>query len=190
MIALNKRSVRMLLAVAVLAAASGFLVRQFVVRSPVSGVPDSAGATAHRLLALNLTDPDGQTHTLSKWQGKPLLINFWATWCPPCREEMPLLDRTAREFAGSVQFVGVAYDEPAQVARYAQDNPMSYPLLVAGGDVGSLFSLLGNTAQGLPFTLLLGTDGNVRWIKLGPFRGDELPRMLQTAFPRQGGAVP
>ena len=130
-------------------------------------------------MALPLTGLDGQKLSLAKWQGKPMLVNFWATWCPPCREEMPLLNRTAREPAAvGVQFVGVAYDDLRQVQVYAKGAPVSYPLAVAGSEISNLFPVLGNTAQGLPFTLLIGADGSVRRIKLGPFRGNDLTEML------------
>lgn len=165
----------LLLIVAVLAGALGFLAQRYLV--PKNAVPASADAALPRLLALPLRDLQGQSVTLAKWQGKPVLVNFWATWCPPCREEMPLLRQVAAK-SPDVQFVGVAYDDLPQVQKYAAENPGFYPFVVAGSEISNLFPQLGNSAQGLPFTLLIGADGKVKRVKLGPFRGDELSLML------------
>lgn len=173
----------LLFVVALLAGSSGFLVRELIGRSDEMAVPMSAAAAVPQLLALPLVDADGKSLSLAKWRGKPMLINFWATWCSPCREEMPLLNRVAsRQGSGGVQFIGVAYDDPVRVKQYVASHASNYPLVVVGAEISNLFPALGNTALGLPFTILLGDDGSVLRLKLGPFRAGELEKLLSDAL--------
>lgn len=125
--------------------------------------------------ALKLKDLDGKLHDLASLRGKVVLINFWATWCPPCKEEMPVFDQLQREFRDrGVQFVGVALDEPDQVRQFLQRSPVGYPIL--NGDPGGVAwaESLGNTLQVLPFTAVFDRSGTLAQAKAGPFTRDEL----------------
>uniref|UniRef100_A0A4W5LCX2 Peroxiredoxin-5, mitochondrial n=1 Tax=Hucho hucho TaxID=62062 RepID=A0A4W5LCX2_9TELE len=94
--------------------------------------------------------------------GKVTLVNFWATWCAPCRKEMPLLSALAPRLAArQVKFVGIALDQPAEVAAFLKQVPVSYPILMSDGEGIALMRTLGNRSGGLPFTVLLDEQGQV-----------------------------
>lgn len=112
--------------------------------------------------------PEGGELLFEQLRGKPLLLNFWATWCPPCVEEMPLIDRFFRDHAANGwQVVGLAIDQPSAVRKFLQKTPVSYPIGLAGLQGTELVKSLGNTAGGLPFTLVLGASGTVAARKMG-----------------------
>jgi thiol-disulfide isomerase/thioredoxin len=123
-------------------------------------------ASTDQLFALKLPDSAGKTLDFAQWRGKPMVVNFWATWCPPCREEMPMLDQAARATPG-VQFVGISVDEASHVQAFREQNPTSYPLPVSGMEISPLATALGNKAMVLPFTVFIHADGRIATIKLG-----------------------
>ncbi|MDB5888424.1 MAG: thioredoxin [Rhodocyclales bacterium] len=147
-------------------------------------VTPDRGAAVEKLLALRLPDSDGKTLAFSQWRGKPLVVNFWATWCPPCREEMPLLDRTARAQPG-VQFVGISVDDKEHVTAFRKTNPTSYPLPITGMDISALAADLGNKAMALPFTAFVSADGKLVAVKLGALKEAELKAFLGQVQPAQ-----
>ena len=109
------------------------------------------------------------------FRSKPLVINFWATWCTPCIEEMPLLDAFFRQNASkSWQMVGLAIDQPSRVRQYLSQNAVSYPIGLAGMTGTNLGRLLGNAQGGLPFTLVLDGKGGVVQRKLGKLSAREI----------------
>lgn len=112
--------------------------------------------------------PEGGELDLATLRGKPLLVNFWATWCPPCIEELPLIDAFFRQQAAAGwQVAGLAIDRPEAVRRFLANAPVSFPVGIAGLAGTDLVRRLGNTAGGLPFTLVLGSDGRVSARKMG-----------------------
>lgn len=122
----------------------------------------------HRLLASQLADSEGKPHRLEQWRGKTLIVNFWATWCPPCREEMPALSRfQTTNVTNGVQVVGIAVDSAANVNQYRIRNKTAYPLLIGDATTGELMRLMGNTQGGLPYTVIFGPDGTARMAHLG-----------------------
>lgn len=115
---------------------------------------------AQQLLKLQLNDMEQQIQALQQWQGQLLVINLWASWCPPCRAEMPGFARLQGKYAGQqVQFIGLAFDSPEQVRHFIQDHPVNYPLLIADEPVMALFRKLGNHAGALPYTLIIDRHG-------------------------------
>ena len=119
--------------------------------------------------------PEGGELVFANLRGKPLLLNFWATWCPPCVEEMPMIDRFFRENGGNGwQVVGLAIDQPSAVRKFLQKTPVSYPTGLAGLQGTELVKGLGNTAGGLPFTLVLNSDGTVAARKMGKLEPADL----------------
>jgi thiol-disulfide isomerase/thioredoxin len=128
-----------------------------------------------RLFEQSFNDAAGKAHALSQWQGKPLLVNFWAPWCVPCVREMPELDALAKELkARQVNVIGIGIDTPANIAQFAQKLKISYPLYVAGMGGTDLAREFGNEAGGLPYTVLIGADGQVKKTYLGQIKFDQL----------------
>ena len=106
---------------------------------------------------------------MSKWRGKVLVVNFWATWCAPCREEIPALMRVQHKYvANGVQFVGIAIDNVSKVLEYAEEMHIDYVLLIGGMETLGLTKDLGNRAEVLPFTVVLDRAGKVAYAHAGP----------------------
>ena len=119
--------------------------------------------------------PKGETLKLADFRGKPLVLNFWATWCPPCVEEMPLLDAFFRQnSANGWQVIGLAIDQPSLVKRFMGQFPVDYPIALGGMNGSELGRLLGNAQGGLPFTVVFDAAGNVKVQKLGKLSEDEI----------------
>jgi peroxiredoxin len=167
----GRREVLALGAVGVAAAVAGALVGAL-------GLQRSTGAA--ELLSLTLPDLQNRQTALRSWQGRVLVANFWATWCSPCLEEMPLLVSTQREYAArGLQVVGIAIDQVPKISDFAAKMNITYPLLVADGSIVSLMQKLGNAAGGLPFTVILDRQGSIAHRKLGAFKGTELAGIVQ-----------
>ncbi|HSV34620.1 MAG TPA: TlpA disulfide reductase family protein [Ramlibacter sp.] len=117
---------------------------------------------------MSFATPAGASLTMQSLRGKPLLLNFWATWCPPCVEELPLLDAFFREnSAKSWQVLGLAIDQPSSVRKFLQQTPVTFPVGMAGMGGTELAKALGNLSGGLPFTVVIGADGRVLQRRMG-----------------------
>jgi len=145
-----------------------------VATSVPAATATAAGAPAN-LYARTLEDLDGKPQAFSQWQGKPLLVNFWATWCAPCVQEMPELSAIANEEAGKrFNVIGVGIDSPTAMREFAAKHNIKYPLLVGGMGGTDIARDFGNANGGLPFTVLIGADGQVRKSYLGKLKFDVL----------------
>ena len=123
--------------------------------------------------------PDGTPLSLETLRGRPLVINFWATWCPPCVEEMPLLDAFYQENAAkSWQIVGIAIDQPSAVRRFLAAQPVHYPIALGGLNGNHLGRQLGNESGSLPFTLVLDAHGRILQQKLGRLDPQDLKKWI------------
>ena len=119
--------------------------------------------------------PEGGELLFEGLRGKPLVLNFWATWCPPCIEEMPMIDAFFREMRGNGwQVVGLAIDQPSAVRKFLLKTPVSYPIGLAGLQGTELVKQLGNTAGGLPYTLVVDSGGAVVARKMGQLDAGDL----------------
>jgi len=128
-----------------------------------------------QLWGLEFDTPAGTRLALQNLRGRPLLINFWATWCPPCVEELPLLDAFYRENESKGwQVVGIAVDKLAPVQSFLARQPLAFPVVLAGMEGLNLSKNLGNQAGGLPFSVLLGTDGTILHRKIGKLSEQDL----------------
>lgn len=122
-------------------------------------------------------DTQGAQVELAQYLGKPLVLNFWATWCPPCVKEMPDLDALQKKHAG-VQFVGLAVDTSANVQKFTKKVQVDYPLLIAGHGGIKLMRGLGNKNGGLPFTVVFDEKGRVATQILGQIKPEELDEFI------------
>lgn len=176
------RSTLAIIVVAILGALLGLLAGGWYQRGPERQLP--AGVTVlhpgdHRV-DLSLPDPEGKPRHLSEWDGQVVLVNFWATWCGPCRQEMPLLDRFASTWAGKgLQVVGVALDDDDAVRAYLKDNPVAYPILVHASNDADPALIFGDTRGVLPYSVLLGRDGRILDQRMGSFSQASLTAWLQ-----------
>ena len=130
-------------------------------------------AGARAFFGSSVPDLQGQDVALARFAGKPLLVNFWATWCAPCVEEMPHLDAMAKQ-TPEVQFVGIGIDTAANIQKFVDKIPVSYQLLVAGPAGIELCRTLGNNAGGLPFTVIFDAKGSTFDAILGEVQPDDL----------------
>lgn len=127
-----------------------------------------------------LDTPDGASIALSSFAGKPLLVNFWATWCPPCIEELPLIDSFYRENKNkSWQVLGLAVDQPSAVRAWLQRKPLGFPVAMAGFAGTELSKSLGNLSGGLPFTVVFGASGQLLHRKSGKVSPEDLAQWAQ-----------
>lgn len=137
-----------------------------------SAALDAAEATFWQL---SLDAPDGRPVALAGFRGQPLLVNFWATWCPPCVEELPLLDRFhQQQKTKGWHMLGIAVDQPSSVRQWLQRSPLSFPVVLAGLQGTEMSKSLGNRAGGLPFSVLFGPQGQVLERKLGQMHAEDL----------------
>jgi thiol-disulfide isomerase/thioredoxin len=136
------------------------------------------------LFAAKLPDENGVSQALSQYQGKIIVLNFWATWCPPCREEMPELSALHDAYKDkNVVVLGVAIDEVGLVKEFTQATPVSYPLFAAENEGMALGSDLGNNKSVLPYTLIIGSDGKVVKTFFGRITKSLLETTLATLSP-------
>lgn len=140
-----------------------------------AGLADTGGAAVHTFLAAAWTDAEGRPFDGASLRGRPMVINFWATWCPPCVEEMPELDALQRELGPKgVQVIGIGIDSAAKIEQFSKKAGFSYPLLQGGASGAELTRAFGNASAALPFTVVIDRDGRVRDRILGRFRLDLL----------------
>lgn len=127
------------------------------------------------LWGLEFDRPEGGALAMQSLSGKPLLLNFWATWCPPCVEELPMLNAFFRDHkARGWQVVGLAIDQPSAVRKFLTRIPLEFPVGMAGLGGTDLSRSLGNLTGGLPFTVVLGANGRVLHRKMGQITADDL----------------
>lgn len=127
----------------------------------------------------SLPDLDGKAHSISEWDGKVLLVNFWATWCPPCRKEMPAFVELKEKYGDQgFEIVGVAIDNPTAIRKFAGEIGVNYPLLHGQADAMEIVKSYGNGIGALPYSLLLDRDGKVQMTRAGELYKEELEAAL------------
>lgn len=171
---MSRRTGLIVLATGALAAGLGVAVNWW----RTEPAPVAAGATA-ALFAATFPDADGRLQPLAQWRARPLVVNFWATWCPPCVEEMPDLQQVRNAYVDrGVEVIGIGIDNAARIAEFRDRHRITLPLLVAGAGGSELNRALGNGSGGLPYTVLIGADGSIRERHLGQVKSEQLRRWL------------
>jgi thiol-disulfide isomerase/thioredoxin len=169
-----RRNALLLAAAGVGAAAAGALAGALALQSR-SGAAD--------LLAARYPDLEGRVHRLLDWRGKVLLGNFWATWCAPCREEVPILISAKQQWSRErFEVVGIAVDKRDNVREFSRMYQINYPVLVADATTLELVRKLGNRAGALPYTVVLDATGTIAYRHLGAFTAADLRRVLASLF--------
>lgn len=166
----------LLLAALLVGAAFHFAGR---VSAPAPPAPAPPAITPGVLMATPFADGQGQPQSLAPYAGQVIVLNFWATWCAPCREEMPGFVRLqARWRESGVQFIGLANDDPVKVVAFGRELGVNYPLWVGGSEISDLSRRLGNRLGVLPYTVILGPTGDVLDQRMGLFHEHELDKRL------------
>ncbi len=176
---MNRRQVALMLGTAAGALALGAGVALLRVSSRGSAAKD-----ADPLFASTFPDADGNPNALSRWRGSLLVVNFWATWCAPCVEEMPALNRIRNEYYPRVEVIGLGIDSAEKIRGFRDRYAIKLPLLVAGAAGSDLARALGNTAGVLPYTVLIGRSGAIERRRVGQIQATELRSWLQPALAR------
>ncbi len=167
---------------ALLAAMAGY---QYGFMGKTQEPPTKSAASAGTLMSLPLTDVAGRTQRLDQWRGKVLVVNYWATWCAPCRDEMPGFSRLHERYQSKgIQFVGISIDDAAKIAEFQKITPVSYPLLIGDMNTMAKSAELGNSRQALPFTAVFDRDGNLAMTKLGRWSEADLEPKLNGLMSR------
>ena len=141
-----------------------------------------AGAVKHPFWSQQFETPGGEALSMAGFKGKPLLLNFWATWCPPCIEELPLIDAFWRKnTAIGHQVVALAIDQPSAVRKFLSKQSLGFPVGLAGLEGTQLAKSLGNAVGGLPFTVFFKGDGSIWRQKMGQLQHEDLRAWLGVA---------
>lgn len=158
----------------------GLLIRYFA-SNPLASKPQISSVPFYSASLLNTS---GVKTQLAQYRGKTVVLNFWATWCPPCREEMPELSQLHENYQDkNVVVLGVAIDELAAVNAYLQTSPVSYPILLSENESMELAAQLGNEQAVLPYTVIIDANGNVIDTFLGRITLTLLEKSLQKLTP-------
>ena len=174
-----KQTAVILVMVAVLAATGGYFVAMKFAPEMGAAQEDTGLIGQHRP-EFNHRDLNGKMVSPANFEGKVLLVNFWATWCAPCVEEMPMLSELQEgKSGGDLQVIGIAIDDPARAAGFARDMGLSYPVLLGEADVVITGKRYGNDSGMLPFSVLIDKQGVVRWTHLGALDFEDLGREIK-----------
>ena len=163
--------------VAAASAAGGYAVRRLWVSADAD--QSNARGRADAVFAARFVNLSGSTETLEQWRGRVVVVNFWATWCAPCREEIPVFIRMQSRYgAQGLQFVGIAIDQREPVSAFQREFGMNYPVLLGGLETMELMRSTGNRSGVLPYTLVIDRAGRLASQALGGLKEDRLEAIL------------
>jgi len=168
--------------VALLAITAGFLLRgQLMSSGSQAGVPAPAeNKGAEIILAASLPDLQDNNQSLSQWLGKVMVVNFWASWCEPCRKEIPEFIEFQEKFrTDGLVFVGIAVDQKERAAAFSKEIGINYPVLVGDMKAMALAEAAGNRQGALPFTVIIDRSGKITGTKLGSLSQSKLESMVK-----------
>ena len=169
---MNSRQLVLVVMLAVASAVAGF----FLYRGSSPVEPDTT--VAEMAPAFVLQDVEGDRRDSSEWDGRVRLVNFWATWCPPCRREIPLLIDLQKEYGERVQILGVAIDDLDAVQEYAESTDFNYPILIGQQNAIDLANTYLNDFIGLPFTAFVDSNGHIVRVHVGELHRDQAENFI------------
>ena len=178
-----------LLIVLVLIAAglAGWLARQEMADAPAPPPVENAASPGPQI-ALTLPDLEGNARSLAEWQGEARLVNFWATWCAPCRREIPLLKETQAKH-DDLQVIGIAVDEREAVLEYAETAGFNYPVLIGQDEAIAAAEDAGVPFIGLPFTLVISADGDLLKTHMGEIVAEQVEEIVEVLDRLEAGEL-
>jgi thiol-disulfide isomerase/thioredoxin len=175
---MNRRQWISIVGISLLALLAGILTSQWTYKTGLASDP-----AIKAFFANPWQTPDGKLADTEKWHGKVLVVNFWASWCPPCVEEMPTLDKLQQEFSSqNVLFVGIGIDSPSNIRQFLEKTPVSYPIMIGGLEGSNLSKQLGNSQGALPYTIIINPQGKATNSKLGKISEEELRSAIKSAL--------
>ncbi|MCK9489752.1 MAG: redoxin family protein [Xanthomonadales bacterium] len=169
---------------AVVGGSAGFLIGGWFYDNPPAPPGIEQIELRQPVPEFSMPDPAGTPQALSQWRGRLVLVNYWASWCPPCIDEMPMLDAYAQRHAGrGLVIVGIAEDDHDAARQFLADNPVAYPILLGNQQFEGSSMQLGNSRNVLPFSVLIGPDGRLLARKVGVLDDDKLDDWLAPHWP-------
>ena len=159
--------------------------------APAQGTSDTVAAPAGYepiYPAFELPDMEGNVRNMSEWAGKHTLLNFWATWCAPCRREIPLLKAFQDEHGpDGFQVVGIAVDFPDEVVAYAEQAEFNYPIVIGQEEAMAIAETSGIDFIGMPFTMIVAADGELINAHIGEILADDLDHIVEVINKLESG---
>ena len=147
-------------------------------------IGSSSAEPADKAAEFRFTDQHGEEHRFSDWDGKVRIVNFWATWCPPCVHEIPMLVSVQESFrAQGVQFIGVAVDDPDDAFAMAKELGMNYPTMADSRRTIDLLHAYGNRTAALPFTAFVDSEGSIRDRHTGALTLEQTREKIRALLP-------
>jgi len=172
----NRRQWIMISGISVLALLAGVFSSQWISQTGLASDP-----SIKAFFANSWQTPDGKSANSENWRQKVLIVNFWASWCPPCVEEMPTLDKIAQEYAPkNVLIVGIGIDSPSNIREFLLKTPVSYPIVIGGLEGSNLAKQMGNAQGALPYTVIINSKGKAIFTKLGKISEEELRKAINS----------
>ncbi len=175
---MNRRQWISIVGISLLALLAGVVTSQWIYKTDLASDP-----AIKAFFANPWQTPNGKLVNTEEWRGKVLVVNFWASWCPPCVEEMPALDKLQREFASqNVLFVGIGIDSPSNIREFLAKTPVSYPIVIGGLEGSNLSKQMGNSQGALPYTIVINAQGKATSSKLGKISEEELRKAIKSGL--------
>jgi len=175
---LNRRQWIIITVISLLALLAGVMSSHWISQTGLASDP-----SIKAFFANSWQTPDGKPANSENWRNKVLVVNFWASWCPPCVEEMPALSKIAQEYADkNVLIVGIGIDSPSNIREFLEKTPVSYPIVIGGLEGSNLSKQMGNTQGALPYTVIINPQGKSIYTKLGKISEEELKKAINSGL--------